>query len=110
MEAKKLFLANDNNRLQCDAFTQVHFAPEQPIRESDMSRLYVVRINDVDVFLQMVDLIRIPFKNIGSLVTLPASGKESAEWKRDFLKLYPSTTDETPMAVYMYRKLKDSLD
>lgn len=107
MEAKRLLLKNDNNRLHCLAFTQLHFAPPVAIRESDLSQVYVVNVDNGEVFLKMVDLVRVPFEHISSVHTIPAAGKQSDEWKKDWLKLYPSTNANTMMAVYMYQRLTD---
>ncbi len=102
---KPLYLNNDNNRLRCDAFIQLHFAPMKQITESDFSQTYVLKVDNEDVFVRMVDMVRIPFDQVGSVLTLPASGKESAEWRKDWLKTYPTTNANTMMAVYMYKRI-----
>ncbi len=107
MEAKRIYLTNDNNRLGCDAFLQIHFAPLHGITESQLSQVFVVNANGTDRFLKMVSMIRIPFEQISSVMTLPASGKESDVWKEEWKKTYPSTNDITMMAVYMYKGLDE---
>lgn len=102
---KPLYLNNDNNRLHCDAFLQLHFAPVRRITESDYSQTYLIKVNEEDVLVRMVDMVRIPFDQVGSVITLPATGKESEQWRKDWLKTYPTTNENTMMAVYMYKRI-----
>jgi hypothetical protein len=108
MEPKRIYLKNDNNRLQCEAFLQIHFAPESRLTEKDLSNTFVVDVGGVDTFLQMVDFMRVPFDQVSSLMTLPSTGMESDVWKQKWLEDFPNTQPGTMMAVYMYKKLKDN--
>ena len=106
MEPKRLYLNNDNNRLLCEAFLQLHFCPPKPVTESDLSQVYIVPVDGEEIYIQMTGLIRVPFDQISSLMTIPAAGLESFEWKKRWLETYPATNDNTMMAVYMYRRIK----
>ena len=106
MEAKELKLPNYNNCLACDAFIQIHFAPDKPVMETDLDRLYHVKHEDQDIYMQLVDLQRIPFKNIESIITFPATALEAHDWKACWLEKYPETKPDTMMCVYYYKKKK----
>jgi len=105
MNPKKLFLQNDNNKLACNCFLQIHFAPPRRVAESEMSQVYSIEYNGENLLLEMAGMIRLPFSSIGSVFTLPATGKESQQWSKEWKDQYPSTTDATSMAVYMYRRV-----
>lgn len=105
MQQKRLFLQNDNNKLACNCFLQIHFAPPRRIAESELSQVYVTDHDGKDIILEMADMIRLPFSQLGNVFTLPATGKESDAWQADWKKQYPLTEDNTAMAVYMYRRV-----
>ncbi len=69
MEKKELKLPNYNNCLACDAFIQIHFAPDQPVMESDLNRLYHVKYEDQDYYLMLVNMLRLPFRDIQTVMT-----------------------------------------
>jgi hypothetical protein len=104
METKELKLENLNNCLACDAFIIIHFAPKDPVPEKALERMYRVN-NEGTIFeVKIVDMLRIEFAGISSLMTLPATGLESQEWKMQWLKKYPDTHARSLMAVYFYKK------
>lgn len=105
MNPKRLVLQNDNNKLACSCFLQIHFAPPRRISESELSQVYEVDYNGDILLVEMAGMVRMPFSSISSVFTLPATGKESEQWRKEWNKQYPSTTDATSMAVYMYRRV-----
>ncbi len=102
-----LKLANDNNKLACNGFIQLHFAPPQgTVHEKDFDKLYVVNQNDENIFVKLVSFARIPFDLIGTVLTIPATGVESDVWREKWLQKYQDTKPETEMAVYCYQRMK----
>ena len=107
MEAKLLNIPNHNNCLACDAFLQINFAPEGSIPESSMEKIYFVKHEGNEMYLKLIDMLRISFSNITSTITLPATGKEAHEWREWWLQNNPDTKADTKMAVYYFKKHKD---
>jgi hypothetical protein len=101
----ELKLKNDNNKLACQAFVVIQFAPQGSVRDSDLYNTYLVKTAAGDIYCQLVDFIRIPFSKISSLITLPAAGIESREWCKKWKEKYPSTTADTEMGVYCYMRV-----
>jgi hypothetical protein len=101
----ELKLRNDNNKLACDAFLVIQFAPIGPVKDSDLYSTHLVKTKDGDIYCQLVDFLRLPFSKISSLITLPAAGVESREWCKKWKEKYPSTTDDTEMGVYYYKRV-----
>ncbi len=105
-EAKEMKIPNLNNCLACDAFIQINIAPASLIPESSMNKLYYVNHEGQDIYMRLIDILRIDFAEISSLMTLPATGMESHEWRDDWLAKYPDTKADTKMCIYYYKKHK----
>ncbi len=103
MEATKIEIPNENNKLHCNAFVQIDRAPGQ-WSESKFNQLFCICVDNEERIYKMVDLIRIRFADIGSAFTIPASGMTSFGWKYKYKLEHPNTTDETKMAVYFFKK------
>jgi len=101
---KELKLTNENNILECDAFVKINLAPGQ-LKESDFDQVYLVKHNGKDIFVKIVDILRVSFSRVSSIMTLPATGHESHEWRRQWREKHADTTDDTEMAVYYYKKV-----
>lgn len=102
-----LTLANDNNRLNCFGFIQIHLAPpKESVKAEDFQRVFYVKDGDNELYVKLVDFARVKFSDIGSVLTIPASGFESHVWKQMWLQRYPQTTNDTELAVYCYQRLK----
>ena len=105
-EPRSLTLANDNNKLLCNGFIQIHFAPEEgSIREGDFNRVYQVKVADEMIEVKLVDFTRLLFEQIGTILTIPATGLTAEAWKVQWLKKYPATVWYTKMAVYCYERV-----
>ncbi len=105
--ARPLKITNENNKLCCTGFIQIHFAPpEGTVLEKDFEQIYVIKKDDEDVFVKLVGFARVHFQFIGTVVTITACGLESDDWKKMWLEKYPETKPETEMAVYCYQRLK----
>ena len=108
METKKLKISNDNNKLACSGFLQIHFAPDHgSVKEEDFGRTYLVQHDGKSILVKMVDFARIRFDRIGSILTIPATGKDWKAWREDWLKKYPRTRPDTEMGVYCYVREND---
>lgn len=105
MVATQLKIANENNKLNCPGFIQIHFAPKAPIRESELERIYEINTAEGNILVKVVDILRIRFHNIGNLFTIPATGMEYLEWQRDWQRKYPQTKKDTEMAIYCYKRV-----
>ena len=105
-EAKELKLQNSNNRLACDAFLQIGLAPAEPLIEADFNKLYKCNNDGKEFYFKLVDLMKLEFKNIGGIITLPSTGLEAHEWRKQWKERYPDTTDNTMLCVYYYKKCK----
>lgn len=105
MEATKLAIANENNKLHCTAFVQIGPAPGS-FTEKSFDKIYSIRVDDEDRYYKLVDFIRIDFKDIGSVFTIPAAGVESYAWKFLYKNDHPETTDDTKMALYFFQQHK----
>jgi len=103
MQAQPLNLLNDNNKLACEGFNQIHFAPPHfAIKESDFEKIYCIKKDGEEIFVKLVDFLRIEFQHIGSVFTIPAAGMQSDEWAKEWVKKYPKTKPDTEMAIYSY--------
>lgn len=105
MEAVKLAIENENNKLHCNAFVQIGPAPGV-FKASSFDKLYVTRVGEEDHFYKLVDFIRVDYKDIGSVFTIPSSGLESFAWHYQYKQDHPDVTDDTKMAVYFFQKHK----
>ena len=103
--AQSLRLENENNKLLCQGFVQIHFAPAPgTVKEKDFEKLYVVRKDGEDIFLKLESFVRVPFSHIGSIATIPATGLDSFTWAKQWMEKYPKTNMDTEMAVYCYQR------
>lgn len=103
MEAIKIEIANENNKLHCDAFVTIDLEPGN-WPESKFNRTYCIRVDNEDRLYKLVDFIRLPFSDIGSAFTIPAAGMTSFAWKQYYKKQNPNVTNETKMAVYFFKR------
>lgn len=103
---KELKIDNDNNKLQCNGFLQVHFAPPAPISEEKFNITYLINTDGASIFVKLDSFIRIRFWQISSIYTIPGYGIDSFDFKKQFKEKYPKTNDETEMAVYCYLKVE----
>lgn len=103
MEATKLAIANENNKLHCNAFVQIGPEPGM-FTEKSFDKLYCIRVDDEDRFYKLVDFIRMRLIDIGSVITIPATGLESHAWRYQYKHDHPEATDETKMAVYFFQR------
>ena len=117
INAKPLKIENENNKLLQDEFTQIHFAPPRAcfkkdgtyrgtFIESDFNQVFVITCNEQQIFVKLKDFTRILFKDICNRYTQACSGRDAYHWKFDFMTKYPTTTNETEMAIYTYTKEK----
>ncbi len=106
--AKPLVMKNLNNKFQCDAFVEIHFAPPagKVIRDEDFEKIYVIQDGDKSIFVQLLDYAVFPFIKTPGVFTIAATGQEACEWAVDWLKKHPETQNETVMAAYCYRVKK----
>lgn len=114
---KQLKIENDNNKLQCEGFLQIHFAPpvngfdpsgqfKIAIKEESFNTTYMINVNGEDIFVKLDCFTRIKFWQISSIYTIPGYGVDSFDFKKMFKEKYPNTNDETQMAVYCYLRVK----
>ncbi len=102
---KELKILNSNNKLLCDAFIEIHFAPpRETFTEKDFEKIYVIQKGEDSIFVQLVAFTRIAFTNVPSVLTMPATAMESHEWRAYWLSRYPNTKPDTEMAVYCYKR------
>lgn len=115
--AKKLDIKNENNKLQQQRFTQIHFAPPRAcfnkngiyrgtFIEADFNQVFVITDNDQQVFVMLKDFTRIKFKDIINSYTQDCSGRDAYSWKVEFMNRFPKTTNETEMAIYFYERVE----
>ena len=115
--AKTLVVENENNKLNCNGFTVIHFAPPEhyiddnfkhhhAILEEDYDRVYLIKNGDENIYVKLTGFLRLPFKYIGDVFTVPATGMGMQEWIAAWIKKYPKTDNETKMAIYTYLKEK----
>lgn len=105
MQTTKLAIENENNKLHCHAFVQIGPAPGI-FKEESFDKIYSIRVGEEDQFYKLVDFIRIDFKDIGSVFTIPASGLESLAWRFQYKKANPDVQPDTKMALYFFMKHK----
>jgi hypothetical protein len=103
MEATKIEIANENNKLNCNAFVTIDLEPGN-WPESKFNRTYCICVDGEDRLYKLVDFIRLPFADIGSAFTIPAAGMTSFAWKRKYKRDHQNTTNETKMAVYFFKR------
>lgn len=109
MDPKRLVLENGNNCLALDVFLQINVAPPRsrlPHYEQIADQLYVVEHEGNQVFVRLIEIWFLKFREISSIDTLMVSGLRSGEWKLRFLEKHPETTEESEMAIYCYKKEK----
>lgn len=115
--AKPLKIENENNRLDQQEFSVIHFAPARAhfdshgelvpgVRQKDFDRVYVVQHQGKDLYVKLKDFLRIPFKKISNGYTQQSCGQDAYFWKFDFMTKYPKTTNETEMAIYYYERVR----
>ena len=106
MQTKKLSIPNENNKLLCDGFVHIQFAPpHETVREADFNEVYEIDVDETVARFQLVDFLRLPFNSIGSAFTVPATGMRSDEWRDKWIERYPKTERDTELAVYCYKKI-----
>lgn len=101
-----LKLKNFNNSLACNAFIYIHFAPAKEITDADMDKVYLVKNEGEEFFVKLVDFLRFYFHAAASIITLPATGLEAQDWKKEWLHQHPNTKVDTVMCAYYYKKVE----
>ncbi len=103
---KELPIENENNKLQCNVFFEINFAPTaaQPLLDWHFEKDYLIKIDDHLKTVNLVNFWRVPFKNMHDWVTIAATGLPAPQWKFAWKELHPETTDETQMGIYCYMK------
>lgn len=117
LNAKKLVIENENNKLEQSSFIQIHFAPSAELKliggvwRPGFTRLeyenvvYFIDNNGQQIFVKLDFFDRIKFKDISNQYTKICSGVNAYWWKGAFKLRYPTTNDDTDMAVYYYDKI-----
>jgi hypothetical protein len=115
-----LAIENANNKLACNFFSHIHFAPRKSgyrnigqeskllpgdITEDTFNKVFLIKNNDTEVLVQLHDFRRLTFQEISSSDTLLASGMMQNEWKSKFITKYPHVNNETEMAIYFYARI-----
>lgn len=109
MDPKRLVLDNANNQLALDVFFQINISPPRsrmPHYEQLADQLFIVDHKGSQIFVRLIEIWFLPFREICDMETLMFSGKRSLEWKLQFKQSHPDTGDETEMAIYCYQKEK----
>lgn len=106
-EPQELKLKNYNNCLACDAFVYIQKAPERPVTDADLEKVFFTWHEGKEIFFKLVDILRFEFLRMPSIATLPATGMEGIEWCEWWKLDHPDVTDKTLMAVYYYKKIKE---
>ena len=101
---QELAIPNDNNKLHCHAFVQIGPEPARPFPEKSFDRVYSISVDGESRLYKLVDFLRMPFKDIGSVYTIPSAGMESFAWRTQYRQEHPEVTDDTPMAVYLFKR------
>ena len=104
-EIKSFRLVNQNNKLLCQAFVVINFAPKDPLTSKDMLQVFSIQYDGGNFLAHLVNVIEKTFLEINDCYTLPATGMREGEWRRDWMRKNPDTTDDTKLAVYYYQKL-----
>lgn len=106
MQPKQLNITNENNKLQCDCFFVLDFAPpKETLREEHFEKTYLVKHDGKDIYMQLQHFWRIPFAKMSSLYTIPATGIGVIEWQQMWLNKNPKTTEDTEIGIYCYKKI-----
>ena len=100
---------NFNNKLTCESFVHITFAPVNLIPEHLLEQPMLITVADNDslkIEVITLDLCRLKLKDLRSHHTLPSHGMlcyEFIDWWR--IK-YPNSSEETDMAIYYHKQLK----
>jgi hypothetical protein len=108
---KELSIANHNNKLAGEYFIVIDFAPAPeriPKRSQVEQKLYSAKHNDETIFVKIIDLLPVQFKQLTDHITLWANAKTYIEFKQEWFAQHPHCTEETPMMVYYYKKVQIS--
>ena len=114
---KELQIENSNNKLQCQGFVHISFAPPVsyfdrqgnyvvPIKESSFDQVYLIKHEEKEIFVKLINFTRLKFWQISCVDTIAGYGLDSFDWKKQFKEKYPDCDEETEMAVYCYLKEK----
>ncbi len=101
-----LKIDNENNKLACDVFTVIHFAP--PVQDNQLvhghmlGKRYLVN-NEFEVELLHYEMM--PLIHLESVHTLACSGLLVLDWQVKFITRFPKTDHLTKMAIYCYSKV-----
>lgn len=106
---KKLVVPNENNKLACQIFTVIHFAPPDAvmINEPLIGNRYVVETDDGSRIVELVHFERMPVIHLDSFHTIAACGCTVDVWRKNFHEKYANTNHETKIAIYCYMYVKD---
>lgn len=103
LNPKKLHLENYNNKLQCDAFVEINFAPKTKFETKHTLQPYVLPNGAI---VKLIDVYLIKFDALTDVYTLPAMGMRAGEFWRWWWQSYPDTTEDTMMGIYFYKREK----
>jgi hypothetical protein len=106
MIKREIKIENRNNVLATDGFVVITFIEKESVPESDLLNMqYTCPLLPEGVTLKIIDFLRVDFKDLCSLMTLPATALEAYDFKMEWLQKYPKTEPRTKMAVYYYKKV-----
>lgn len=100
---------NFNNKLGCEVFLHISFAPPSPLPESHIKNTLIeIRTADESfppVTVELIDICRVPLGNIHSMASLASHAMDYHEFYNWFCDQYPLAGCNTPVAVYYYKKI-----
>lgn len=103
MNATKIEIANENNKLHCDAFVQIGPEPGK-LTDAAFEKVYAIDVDGETRFYKLADYYRLRFIDVGSCFTIPACGLESHEWRARERQNNLNLTDDTKMAIYYFKR------
>jgi hypothetical protein len=100
----KLVVPNDNNKLACNLFSVINYAPKRLIGKEEFGNVYEIKQDDGScVYVHCIKIQRLSFIGIADENTMPATGMDEFTFKAQWMEKHPDTVHTTPMAIYYYQ-------
>lgn len=107
--SKPLKIENENNKFSLKNFIQIHFGPprfgDNGFYGGLIGKTFYIDYDGNRIFVKLIDYEIIQFLEITDSYTLQCSGLDAYNWKFNFMTKYPSTRNNTRMAIYVYEKI-----
>lgn len=107
--AKRINIQNLNNKLESECFVSISKAVQNATFSDFLTQEFETSHQGQILTLKLDDYLSLMVREIGSTITLPATGKRAVQWALDYMA-ETGCTDMEMVGIYYFRIINRSIE